>query len=167
MHLKIKIHYVGNLGSVVLHHFEEFGKRGNLLMVLMFEIFLSKLLNNVGFQENIQVINDKWDYNNLKRGDPPYLQFLPCLFDGLNQLIKIKNWLEVVFVGKHEIYLRACIIGVVKWSRWISWIYCYSYVVCCELYPLSNKVQKGTNTISFLVTRACWGIQCIMFPCGY
>ncbi len=66
--------------SVVLHHFEDFGKTGNLLMVLMFDIFLSKLFGcicrvfgNVGFQENIQVIDVKWDYNNLKRGDPPNL----------------------------------------------------------------------------------------------
>jgi hypothetical protein len=33
---------VGNSGKVVLNHFEDFGKKGNLLVVLMFDMFLSK-----------------------------------------------------------------------------------------------------------------------------
>jgi hypothetical protein len=45
LHSWIKIHYVGNFGSAMLHHFEDFEKSGNLLMVLMFDIFLSKCLN--------------------------------------------------------------------------------------------------------------------------
>jgi hypothetical protein len=37
------LHLLGTLGKVVLHHFEDFGKKGNLLVVLlMFDMFLSK-----------------------------------------------------------------------------------------------------------------------------
>lgn len=69
LHSWIKICDVGNFGSVMLHHFEDFGKRGNLLTVLMFDIFLSKLLECIcglmlGFDKNIHVADAKWDNDN-------------------------------------------------------------------------------------------------------
>ncbi len=58
---------------------------------------------NVGLWKKIWLVDANWNYDNLKvispkKIDPPNLQFLPCFFDSLDTLIRIKNWLDVVSV---------------------------------------------------------------------
>ncbi len=43
-YVKKKYSSIGNSGKVVLHHFEDFGEKGSLLVVLVFDMFLSKFL---------------------------------------------------------------------------------------------------------------------------
>jgi hypothetical protein len=95
---------------------------------------------DVGLWKKIWLVDANWNYDNLKvispkKIDPPNLQFLLCFFDSLDTLIRIRNWLDVGnVVRKQEYCIRTCIIGVVKWSKRITWIYYDSYevVVSCS-----------------------------------
>lgn len=134
------------------------------------EIAWMHMWANVGFRENIHVMDAKWDNDNYggpQRSHPWNSQFLPCFLDGLNQLIRIKIWLDVVVVvRKQEIFPRAFSIGVVEWSRLISWIYCYSYVVCWELYALANKLQRGEPNLFLLLQEFVGGIPISLWALG-
>jgi len=66
--------FVGNFGKVVLHHFEDLGKKdkfinGVTILSIPVKISWVYLWGNVGLWKKIQLANAKWNYDNLKRGD--------------------------------------------------------------------------------------------------
>lgn len=157
--------YLGTPGRVVLHHFEDFGKKGNLLVVLLMFWYVPIKKNwvhlgvNVELWKKIWLVDANWNYDNLKvlslkKIDPPNLQFLPCFFDSLDTLIRIRNWLDVVsVVRKQEYCIRTCIIGVIEWSKRITWISYHSYEVAVSSSYYIGKITK-VYTSSFFVTIA-------------
>jgi hypothetical protein len=69
LHSRIKTHDVGNFGNAMLHHFEDFGKRGKFVSganvwYVFVEIAWMHMWANVGFRENIHVTDAKWDNDN-------------------------------------------------------------------------------------------------------
>jgi hypothetical protein len=80
--------------------------------MLMFIVVLWKFPQSIcgimlDYEKKTWIVDAKWNYDSLKKGgpkksNPPNLQFLPCFLDSLNPLIRNRNWLVVIVVGKQE-----------------------------------------------------------------